>query len=308
MTNPSAKRSTYKTKTTNKGRASLLRLRAEDEPTTLNSSSVTSASNRSIESVRGVPGRSPGLWDVASRAERRGFVSDSERLPRTAQRPGVATPQRSKPLAPPSWGGDKTYNKTHTNNAGVRGRTPAGTPFGTGAGTCPDILKCGCSKVILLGVGRPLAIGSTRPSQERIGFSLRKFSVRLTVRRIYFLSLLFMTSVRSFFVWDQTNNLVLKRQRPLAKPEDCCHFFIPSKDKEKPLVITTAAIQQIGLVTILGCLFVLQAKARKHNGIDSVQVFESADKKQQLWFHEGGSDGGITIFVPTDKHLIRTDK
>lgn len=128
---PSEKQTAHRHNKTNTVRDSLLRLRAEDEPTTSSSSSVTSRSNRSVESVRGVPGRSPGLWVVASRHERRGFVSDSERFPRTAQRPGVATPQRSKPLAPPSWGGANTYKTAYINTAGVRGRTPAGTCAGT---------------------------------------------------------------------------------------------------------------------------------------------------------------------------------
>lgn len=167
MTKPSVKQTIHKTKTTNTRRASLLRHRAEDEPTTLKSSSMTSESDRPSNRFVGCRGDSPGLSAVA---ERRGFVSVSEQFPRTAERPGVATPQRSKPLAPPSWGGNKTYNKTHTINAGVRGRTPAGPPFGTGAGTCPDIRKCGCSSFALLGFGRSLAIGRTRPHQGRAGF------------------------------------------------------------------------------------------------------------------------------------------
>ena len=129
--------------------------------------------------------------------------------------------------------------------------------------------------------------------------------MRLTVRRIYFLSPLFMTVVREFFRWDQTKNLVLKRQSRPYNAEGCGYFFVPTKDK--PFRITSAAVKRIGMVTIMGCLYVLQAAARKHNGLDSVQIFESPDKKQELWFHEGGSDGGITILVPNDKRLIRED-
>ncbi len=125
MTKPSEQQ------TTNTRRASLLRLRAEDEPTMLKSSSMTSESDRPSSRFVGCRGDSPGLSAVA---ERRGFVSVSEQFPRTAERPGVATPQRSKPLAPPSWGGEKTYDKAHKNIEGVRGRTRAGT----GAGTSPD--------------------------------------------------------------------------------------------------------------------------------------------------------------------------
>ncbi|TXT29812.1 MAG: hypothetical protein FD138_2378 [Planctomycetota bacterium] len=114
MTKPSEKQ------TTNTWRASLLRHRAEDEPTTSNSSSMTSDSDRSSSRFVGCRGDSPGLSAVA---ERRGFVSVSEQFPRTAERPGVAMPPPSKPLAPPSWGGETTYKTTHKNNEGVRGRT-----------------------------------------------------------------------------------------------------------------------------------------------------------------------------------------
>ena len=145
MTKPSVKQTTHKTKTTNKGRASLLRHRAEDEPTTSNSSSMTSDSDRSSSRFVGCRGDSPGLSAVV---ERRWFVSVSEQFPRTAERPGVATPQRSKPLAPPSWGGIITYNTSHKNNEGVRGRTRAGTPSGTGAGTPSDTLKYRFSRFV----------------------------------------------------------------------------------------------------------------------------------------------------------------
>ena len=143
---------------------SLLRRRAEDEPTTSSSSSMTSDSDRSSSRFVGCRGDSPGLSAVA---ERRGFVSVSEQFPRTAERPGVAMPQQSKPLAPPSWGGIITYNTSHKNNEGVRGLTPSGTPFGTGAGTPPDTLKCSSQNSCFIGFGRYLAIGSTRPSQGR---------------------------------------------------------------------------------------------------------------------------------------------
>ena len=59
MTKPFTKQSTHKTKTTNTWRASLLRHCAEGEPTTSSLSFMASASNRSIESVRGVPGAHP---------------------------------------------------------------------------------------------------------------------------------------------------------------------------------------------------------------------------------------------------------
>ena len=181
MTKPSVKQTTHKTKTTNKRRASLLRRRAEDEPTTSSSSSMTSDSDRSSSRFVGCRGDSPGLSAVA---ERRGFVSVSEQFPRTAERPGVATPQRSKPLAPPSWGGNTTYKTTHTNKEGVRGRTRAGTPSDTGAGT-PSKTVFQTSRFSALAVLSRLA----RIVRFRSGrvLALQEFSVRLTMRRIYFL-------------------------------------------------------------------------------------------------------------------------
>lgn len=151
MTEPFVKQTTHKTKTTNKRQASLLRRRAEDEPTTLKSSSMTSESDRPSSRFVGCRGDSPGLSAVA---ERRGFVSASEQFPRTAERPGVAMPQQSKPLAPPSWGGTNTYKTTHKHNGGVRGRTGAGTPSGTGAGTPPDT-HFHCSRLSALAVLLP---------------------------------------------------------------------------------------------------------------------------------------------------------
>ena len=138
MTKPSKKQTTYKTKQQTQGGQLAPRPQAEDEPTMSISTSIASASSRNVESVRGCRGRTPGLWDVASQSERRGFVSNSERFPQTAQRPGVAMPQQSKLLAPPSWGGETTYKTTHTNNEGVRGRTPSGTGAGTPSGTPSD--------------------------------------------------------------------------------------------------------------------------------------------------------------------------
>ena len=67
--------------TTHKFGGQLASATAEDEPT----SSVTIVDGLRfiafVESVRGVPGRSPGLWDLASQSERRWFASSSSEYP-----------------------------------------------------------------------------------------------------------------------------------------------------------------------------------------------------------------------------------
>lgn len=115
-----------------------------------------------------------------------------------------------------------------------------------------------------------------------------------------------MKKVREFSKNCSTNNLVLKRQSRPFNAEECCHFFVPTK--EKPCIVSLSAIEQVGTTTIRKFLGDLQIMARKHNGIDAMQVFESPDGKQKLWFHEGGSDGIISVFVQADTRHIRETK
>jgi hypothetical protein len=46
--------------------------------------------------------------------------------------------------------------------------------------------------------------------------------------------------------------------------------------------------------------YFLQAKARQHNGIDYLQVFEDASKPEPLWFIEDDVGGAITVLLPSD--------
>ena len=78
-------------------------------------------------------------------------------------------------------------------------------------------------------------------------------------------------------------------------PQSNC-FFLPGSDK--PFVVTTAAHDAYG-TDILPCLCTLQEKARKHGGIDYLQVFESK-KPEPLWFIEDGPGGAITALLPSD--------
>ena len=84
---------------------------------------------------------------------------------------------------------------------------------------------------------------------------------------------------------------------PLNDPQSC-EMFVPSADK--PFVATPAAIEMYGQETILACLQLLQQSAIEYVGIDYLQVFESADRPEKLWFIEDGPGGCITALLPTD--------
>lgn len=94
------------------------------------------------------------------------------------------------------------------------------------------------------------------------------------------------------------SRLILKPQEiPLDDP-DSCNRFLPSG--AKPFLATPAALEAFGTETIVECLGVLQQKAREHGGLDYLQVFEDAERKQRLWFVEDGPGGAITALLPTD--------
>lgn len=84
---------------------------------------------------------------------------------------------------------------------------------------------------------------------------------------------------------------------PLDDPASC-EMFLPSA--EKPFVATPAAIEMYGRETILACLAVLQDSAVQHAGLDYLQVFESVEKPEKLWFIEDGPGGAITSLLPSD--------
>ncbi len=88
-----------------------------------------------------------------------------------------------------------------------------------------------------------------------------------------------------------------QQEIPLDDPQSC-QMFAPSA--AKPFVATPAAIELYGQQTILACLAVLQEAAAQNAGIDYLQVFESADKSEKLWFIEDGPGGAITALLPTD--------
>jgi hypothetical protein len=95
-----------------------------------------------------------------------------------------------------------------------------------------------------------------------------------------------------------TLTLTLRPQEnPLNHPRSS-YRFQPSA--EKPFVATPAAITTFGQEVIIQCLEHIQDLARKHSGIDYVQVFEDPETEQPLWFIEDGPGGAITALLPSD--------
>jgi len=80
-------------------------------------------------------------------------------------------------------------------------------------------------------------------------------------------------------------------------PQSRC-MFQPSP--QKPIVATRAAMDSFGPAVIIECLNHLQRKARKHDGLDYLQVFESRQTGDKLWFIEDGEGGAITALLPSD--------
>jgi len=92
--------------------------------------------------------------------------------------------------------------------------------------------------------------------------------------------------------------LRLKPQEiPLSDPASN-YFFRPSADK--PFLATPAAIAEYGQLHILRCLGYLWGQAEIHNGLDYLQVFQSPEKAEPLWFIEDGPGGAITALLPSD--------
>lgn len=75
-------------------------------------------------------------------------------------------------------------------------------------------------------------------------------------------------------------------------------MFQPSADK--PFVATRAAIAMYQTEIIISCLGVLRQKADEHAGLDYLQVFESDEYPESLWFIEDGTGGAITALLPSD--------
>ena len=91
----------------------------------------------------------------------------------------------------------------------------------------------------------------------------------------------------------------LKPQEIPFDDPDSVHLFRPGP--EQPLYATPAAIEIYTQEVILACLDLLRQKADQHQGLDYLQVFESPDKSEALWFIEDGPGGAITALLPSDR-------
>ena len=94
------------------------------------------------------------------------------------------------------------------------------------------------------------------------------------------------------------HDLALKKQEVPFGHEDSMYMFVPSG--KKPFVATRLAVDVFGETVILAKLRELQALARKHEGLDYLQVFKNGDGGKDLWFIEDGEGGAITALLPED--------
>ena len=92
--------------------------------------------------------------------------------------------------------------------------------------------------------------------------------------------------------------LILKPQEISYESAESCWTFAPTATK--PFVATRTALEAFGESTIFRCLMQLQEEARRHDGLDYLQVFEDSGTHEQLWFIEDGEGGGITALLPDD--------
>ena len=90
----------------------------------------------------------------------------------------------------------------------------------------------------------------------------------------------------------------LKAQEIPLDHADSTNMFRPSADK--PLVATKQAVEMYSHAIIIACWQLLREKADEHNGLDYLQVFESDQHDENLWFIEDGPSGAITALLPSD--------
>jgi hypothetical protein len=102
-----------------------------------------------------------------------------------------------------------------------------------------------------------------------------------------------------YFLHSPIVHLILKVQEIPYDHSDSSCMFQPSA--EKPFVATPAAIAAHGQGIIHRCLCVLQNQAKKYDGLDYLQVFQSTDPDNEaLWIIEDGPGGAITALLPSD--------
>lgn len=90
----------------------------------------------------------------------------------------------------------------------------------------------------------------------------------------------------------------LKPQEIPLKHPDSNNMFLPGPNK--PFLATPAAIEMYSHEVIIECWKLLRGMANQYHGIDYLQVFESNDHDENLWFIEDGPGGAITALLPSD--------
>ena len=91
------------------------------------------------------------------------------------------------------------------------------------------------------------------------------------------------------------------RLRPQELPFDhprSRHFFQPAP--EKPFVVTPGVRRLYTRDEIAACLQTLQEAARKANGLEHGQAFDSDEHPENLWFIEDDGEGAITALLPSE--------
>jgi hypothetical protein len=83
---------------------------------------------------------------------------------------------------------------------------------------------------------------------------------------------------------------------PLDHPNSS-YMFCPV---DKPFVATTAIHRCIPFPVIMACLQRLIAFAKKHDGLDYLQIFDVEGSQERIWFIDDGGDAPITALFPSD--------
>jgi len=87
---------------------------------------------------------------------------------------------------------------------------------------------------------------------------------------------------------------LVRQEIPLDDPNSRFRF----DPLEKQFVATRGAIDGFGVTVIHGCMTMVQAKVKEHDGLDYLQVFRIGPEKKKLWFIEDGQ--AITALLPDE--------
>ena len=91
--------------------------------------------------------------------------------------------------------------------------------------------------------------------------------------------------------------LQLREQRRSIDQHPSC-FFVP--DSEKPFRVTPNAVSMFTREVIDECLRELQDRGRQSGGLSYIQVFDSDEHNEDLWFVEDKGEGAITALLMSE--------